>query len=72
MSGLDFQTGLYLLLAAVLGGSVGSLMRGRKGSRRLDQLGDKWQTRFDVAIRQKEKLSTENISLKSSGESGSA
>ncbi len=72
MSGLDFQTGLYLLVAAVLGGIVGWLMRGKQGSRSLDQLGDKWRTRFDVAVRQKEKLNTENISLKSSLEANQA
>ena len=72
MSGLDFQTVLYLLVAAVLGGIVGGLIRSRQGSRSLGQLGDKWQTRLDVAVRQNEKLSAENSSLKSSLEANQA
>jgi predicted flap endonuclease-1-like 5' DNA nuclease/predicted nucleic acid-binding Zn-ribbon protein len=72
MSGLDFQTILYLLVAAVLGGIVGGLIRSKQGGRSLGQLGDKWQTRFDGAVRQKEKLSAENASLKSSLEANQA
>lgn len=72
MSGLDFQTVLYLLVAAVLGGIVGGLIRSKQGSRSLGQLGDKWQTRLDVAVRQNEKLSAENSSLKSSVEANQA
>ncbi len=72
MSGLDFQTVLYLLVAAVLGGIVGGLIRSKQGSRSLGQLGDKWQTRLDVAVRQNEKLSAENSSLKSSLEANQA
>ena len=72
MSGLDFQTILYLLVVAVLGGIVGGLIRSKQGSRSLDQLGDKWQTRFEGAVRQKEKLSAENTSLKSSLEANQA
>ena len=72
MSGLDFQTILYLLVAAVLGGIVGGLIRSKQGSRSLGQLGDKWQTRLDVAVRQNEKLSAENSSLKSSLEANQA
>ena len=72
MSGLDFQTILYLLVAAVLGGIVGGLIRSKQGSRSLGQLGDKWQTRLDVAVRKNEKLSAENSSLKSSLEANQA
>lgn len=72
MSSLNFQTVLYLLVAAVLGGIVGGLIRSKQGSRSLGQLGDKWQTRLDVAIRQKEKLNAENTSLKSSLEANQA
>jgi predicted flap endonuclease-1-like 5' DNA nuclease len=72
MSGLDFQTILYLLVAAVLGGIVGGLIRSKQGSRSLGQLGDKWQTRFDGAVRKNEKLSAENSSLKSSLEADQA
>ncbi len=72
MSGLDFQTVLYLLVAAVLGGIVGGLIRSKQGSRSLGQMGDKWQSRLDVAVRQNEKLSAENSSLKSSVEANQA
>ncbi|MFB3125279.1 MAG: hypothetical protein ACE1Z7_06855 [Woeseiaceae bacterium] len=72
MSGLDFQTVLYLLVAAVLGGIVGGLIRSKQGTLSLGQLGDKWQSRLDVAVRQNEKLSAENSSLKSSVEANQA
>ena len=72
MSSLNFQTVLYLLVAAVLGGIVGGLIRSKQGTRSLGQLGDKWQTRLDVAVRQNEKLSAENSSLKSSVEANQA
>lgn len=63
---VDLELGLYLAAAAVFGAIVGWLIRGRQSSRSLDQMGDKWQDRFDLAIRQKDQLSAENTSLKSS------
>jgi len=72
MSGLDFQIGLYLLGAAILGGLLGWLIRGWQSSRNLNQVGDEWQTQFDAATRQKNHLSAENESLKSSLEAEQA
>lgn len=72
MYGLDIQTGLYLLGAAVLGGIIGWLIKGRLSSRNLEQLGGKWQLRFDEAVGQRDKLNAENASLKTSLEAEQA
>jgi predicted flap endonuclease-1-like 5' DNA nuclease len=72
MSGLDLQTGLYLLAAVLGGGIIGWLIRSMLGSRSLSQLGDEWQTRFDGAVRLKEHLSAENDSLRVSLEAEQA
>jgi len=63
---IDLQLGLYLSAAAILGVIIGWLIRGRQSSRSLDQMGDQWQNRFDLANRQKDQLSAENTSLKAS------
>lgn len=65
MSVSMLQAGLFLFAAAVLGGIIGGLTRGRKSSHDLNRLSEEWQTRFDAASRQKEKLSTENRALQS-------
>ncbi|MFQ6005299.1 MAG: hypothetical protein ACE5OQ_07320 [Woeseia sp.] len=72
MIGLDIQTGLYLLGAAVLGGVVGWLIKASLSSRNLDQVGLKWRGRFDEAIAQRDKLYSENHSLKASLEAEQA
>ena len=64
MSGLDLQTGLYLLATVIIGGVVGWLIRSTLSGRSLDKVGDEWQTRLNGAIRVKELLTTENDSLK--------
>ena len=64
MSGLDLQTGLYLLATAIIGGVVGWLIRSTLSGRSLNKVGDEWQTRLNGAIRAKELLTTENDSLK--------
>lgn len=66
MLGLDIQTGLYLMGAAVVGGIVGWLIKASLSSRNLDQVGLKWRARFDEAIAQRDKLNTESNSLKAS------
>ena len=66
MIDLDLQTGLYLLVAAVVGIIIGWLIRSRISSRILNQMGDQWQNRFDLAIRQNDQLSAEISSLKAS------
>jgi len=63
---MDLELGLYLSAAAVFGAIIGWLIRVRQSSRSLNQMGDQWQSRFDLAIRQKDQLSAENTSLKSS------
>ena len=63
---LDLQTGLYLLAAAIGGVIVGWLIRSLISSRSLNQMGDDWQRRFDLAVRQKDHVAAENESLKAS------
>ncbi len=72
MMDMDLQTGLYLLAAAVIGVIIGWLIRSRQSSRSLDQMGAQWQNRIDLAIRQKDQLSANNISLKTSLEAQNA
>lgn len=72
MTGIDPQTGLMLLVAAVAGAAIGWLARARNARRRLDQVGDDWQSRFDTAVRQCEHLKAENTSFKTSLEAGRA
>jgi predicted flap endonuclease-1-like 5' DNA nuclease len=69
---LDLQTGLYLLAAAIGGVIVGWLIRSLISSRSLNQMGDDWQRRFDLAVRQKDHLVAENESLKASIEAQQA
>jgi predicted flap endonuclease-1-like 5' DNA nuclease len=72
MSGLDLQTGLYLLGAAALGGLIGWLIRTMLSNRSLSRMGNEWDGRFDEATRQKEHLRAENETLRSSFEAGQA
>jgi predicted flap endonuclease-1-like 5' DNA nuclease len=72
MIDLDLQAGLYLLAAAISGVIVGWLIRSMIGSRNLSQMDDQWQKRLDQAVRQRERLGTENASLKTSIEAQQA
>ena len=66
MSGLDLQSGLYIVFAALLGAVIGWLIRATLSSRSLNQMGDDWQNRFDKAVRKKDMLTAENESLRKS------
>ena len=70
MAGIELQTGLLLLVAAVAGAMIGWLLRARNATRRLEQVGDDWQSRFDKAVRQYEHLKAENTTLSTSLEAG--
>ena len=70
MAGIELQTGLLLLVAAVAGVAIGWLLRARNATRRLEQVGDDWQPRFDKAVRQYEHLKAENTTLSTSLEAG--
>ena len=72
MEGSILQIALLLLAAAVIGAAVGWLIRGGKSSRRTDQLNDEWQTKLDDHIRQRDRLTTEIASLRSTIESQQA
>ena len=45
MIGLDLITVIYLAGAAVIGGLLGWITRGRQSSQDLNKLGDDWQNR---------------------------
>ena len=66
MSDTIFQIALFTLGAAAIGGIVGWLVRAWQSKRGIDELGHEWQARIDAAVRQKNHLSAESISLKSS------
>ena len=63
---------LILLGAAVVGVLIGWLIRGIDAKRRLDQLYDKLQTKLDDVSRQRDRLSAETNTLRSSLESQQA
>ncbi len=66
MIGLDVITGSYLLGAAVLGGLLGWITRGRQSNQDLDKLGDDWQGRLKKAVEHNENLKTEMSKMKTS------
>ena len=72
MNGLDLQMGLIILGAAVIGGLVSWLIRGRQGDQTLNQMDESWQVRFDKAVRQNEHLNAEVVSLRTSIEAEKA
>jgi predicted flap endonuclease-1-like 5' DNA nuclease len=72
MEGSTLQFALLLLAAAVTGAVVGWLIRGATRRRRIDQLNDEWQTKLDDFIRQRDRLTTEIASLRSTIESQQA
>ena len=72
MEGSILQIALLPLATAVIGAVVGWLIRGAKSNRRIDQLHDEWQTKLDDYIRQRDRLTTEIASLRSTIESQQA
>ena len=72
MSGSILDAGLYIFAAVILGVLIGWLIRSRKSSASLDHLGSEWQTRFDHAVRQKDKMTAEAGSLRKSLEAEQA
>lgn len=72
MDGLTLQTVLSLCGAGVAGALVGWLMRSATGNRRIDKLNDKWQTKLDDVVRQRDRFAAEIASLRSTIESQQA
>lgn len=72
MEGPTLQIALLLLAAGVAGAVVGWLIRGARSSRRISRSNDEWQTKLDDLIRQRDRLTTEIASLRSTIESQQA
>jgi len=69
MDGSTLQTIVSLLAAAVAGIGVGWLIRGAHSGLRIGELNDEWQLKVDDLARQKDRLSTEISTLRSTIES---
>ena len=58
------QMAPYLGGAIVAGALLGWLLRTATGNRRLNQLCDEWQIKFDEAARQRDRFNSENIKIR--------
>ena len=56
----------YLAGALVAGALIGWLIRGAHSHRRLNQLCDEWQIKYDEAARQRDRFNSENIKVRAS------
>jgi len=65
MSGSTLQIASYLLAAGAFGVVIGWLIRSPRSKRRLDQLTDEWQLKVDDVIRQRDRFTADNTSLRS-------
>ena len=72
MDDSTLQIALLLLTTAVIGTFVGWLIRGAMSKRRIDHLNDEWQTKLDDVIRQRDRLTAEIDTLRSTIESQQA
>lgn len=72
MGSLDSQTILFLVSAFLVGAGIGFLVHSLSGGRRLRDLEHDWQSRYDKALRQIEKLKTQNTALESTLETNRA
>ena len=54
----------YLGGALLAGALIGWLIRSASGNRRLNQLCDEWQVKFDEAARQRDRFNSENIKIR--------
>ena len=58
------QLAPYLGGALLAGALIGWLIRSASGNRRLNQLCDEWQIKFDEAARQRDRFNSENIKIR--------
>jgi predicted flap endonuclease-1-like 5' DNA nuclease len=72
MDGLTPQIVTYLLGSAIIGGALGWLLRGAYVNRRAEQLTDEWQIKLDNFVRQRDHLTAEAQTLRSTVESQQA
>jgi predicted flap endonuclease-1-like 5' DNA nuclease len=72
MGSLDSQTILFLVSAFFVGAGIGFLVHAMSGGRRLRETEHDWQSRYDKALRQIEKLKTQNTALEKTVETNRA
>jgi predicted flap endonuclease-1-like 5' DNA nuclease len=63
MGSLDSQTILFLAAAFLVGVGIGYVLHALSGGRRLRETEHDWRSRYDKALRQIEKLKTQNTAL---------
>jgi predicted flap endonuclease-1-like 5' DNA nuclease len=72
MDGLDPQFAMYLIGSGAIGLGLGWLLHGMQTKRHIEKLGDDWQTRLDNFVRQRDHLTAEASSLRTTIESQQA
>ena len=72
MGSLDSQTILFLVSAFLVGAGIGYVVHALSGSRRLRDTEQDWRSRYDKALRQIEKLKTQNTALEKTVETNRA
>ena len=72
MGSLDSQTILFLVSAFLVGAGIGFILHSLSGGRRPRDPEHDWQSRYDKALRQIEKLKTQNTALESTVETNRA
>ena len=72
MDGSISEIGLYLLGTLVAGAGIGWLIHGAISGNRIDGLNDKWQARIDDVNRQRDRLTAETQTLRTSIEAQEA
>lgn len=66
------EIGLTLLVAATAGATLAWLVRSAIANSRFNQLNDMWQTQLDDVVRQRDRLNSESITLRTSIEAQEA
>ena len=69
MGGITPEIVWYLLATGVAGGLIGWLIHGAVSKHRIAKLADDWQIKLDNFVRQRDRLTTETASLRSTVES---
>ncbi len=72
MDGSLSQIGLYLLATLVVGAVIGWLVRSALSNNRIKELNDDWQTQLDDVVRQRDRLTAETQTLRTSIEAQEA
>ena len=72
MNALTPQIVTYLLGSAIIGAALGWLIRGAQFRRHIEKLADEWQLKLDNFIRQRDRLTAETSTLRSTIETQQA